>query len=84
MHNPLPSVIILDTFQTNVESDFKFRQCRHQQWTENYELYREAVITNRLTQRQSVNVPFMKETISTRPASLNDEPDLYFENLDGD
>jgi hypothetical protein len=77
-------VITLDTFLQNVESDFKFRQRRHQQWTDNYELYRDTVITNRLTQRQSVNVPLMKETITTRLAGLNDAPDLYFENLDGD
>jgi len=28
--------------------------------TENYQLYRDTVITNRLTQRQSVSVPLMK------------------------
>lgn len=77
-------MITLDTFQTNVQSDFRFRERRHPQWTENYELYRDTVITNRLIQRQSVNVPLMKETVNTRLAGLNDEPDLYFENLDGD
>jgi hypothetical protein len=47
-------------------------------------LYRDTVITNRLTQRQSVNVPLMKETIKTILANIDDAPDLYFENLDND
>lgn len=77
-------MITLETFKTNTESDRKFRERRHPQWTENYELYRDTVITNRLSQRQSVNVPLMKETIKTILANIDDAPDLYFENLDND
>ncbi len=40
-------------------------ESRHPQWTLNYELYRDTVIINRLTQRQSVNVPYMKKTLKT-------------------
>lgn len=38
-------MITLDSFLQNVESDFKFRERRYQQWTDNYELYRDTVIT---------------------------------------
>jgi hypothetical protein len=44
-------VISLNIYLTNVESNFRFRERRHQQWTENYKLYRNTGITNWLTQR---------------------------------
>jgi len=40
--------------------------------------------SNRLTQRQSVNVPLMKETIRTILSGIDDPPDTYYENLDND
>ena len=43
----------------------KIQQRRHPEWVENYQLYRLKVQTNRLTQRQSVVMPLMKETIKT-------------------
>ncbi len=75
--------ISLQTIQKNLESDRRFRERRHQQWTDNYLLDRDIVITNRLTQRQSVNVPLMKETRKTILAS-SEPQDIYFENLDND
>lgn len=57
---------------------------RHEQWRENYTLYRDKVITNRLTQRQSVNVPLMKSTLKTILAKTDEFTDLYFENLEND
>jgi hypothetical protein len=59
--------VTLDTIQKNLLADRRWRERRHPQWTSNYEIYRDTVITNRLTQRQSVNVPLMKETIRTLP-----------------
>lgn len=50
---------------------------RHPEWYENYQLYRLKVQTNRLTQRQSVNIPLMKETIKTG-LSKQDFIDLVF------
>src|ERR1044071_10274033 len=73
-----------DTLQTNLESDRKFRERRHSQWTDSYTLYRDTVIVNRLTQRQSVNVPLMKESIRTILSGIDDPPDNYYENLDND
>lgn len=63
---------------------FKYQERRHEDWRENYSLYRDKVITNRLTQRQSVNVPLMKESIRTLLAKTDEFPDLYYESLSGD
>lgn len=57
---------------------------RHEDWRETYSLYRDKVVINRLTQRQSVNVPLMKETIRTVLAKTDEFADLYFESKDGD
>lgn len=66
------------------KSAFDFQQRRHSDWTDNYTLYRDKVIVNRLTQRQSVNIPLMKETIRTILTQINASPDLYFEELSND
>lgn len=74
----------LQMLRFNKESGFNYRKRRQDEWTENYTLYRDRVIVNRLTQRQSVNVPLMKETIRTLLKDVDDMPVLYFENLDND
>lgn len=63
---------------------FEFQKRRHEEWRENYSLYRDNIITNRLTQRQSVNVPLMKETIKTLIAKTDEFPEVYFESVEGD
>lgn len=63
---------------------FAFQQRRHFDWKENYELYRDKVTVNRLTQRQSVNLPIMKETLQTMLAKTDDAPDIVFEEIGGD
>lgn len=65
----------------NRNSSYNWQQRRHVDWTENYQLYRDKVVVNRLTQRQSVNIPLMKETIKTILARTDDAPDLAFEEL---
>jgi len=67
---------------TDEQADFKFQERRHSQWTENYQLYRDTVIINRLTQRQSINVPLIKGTIKTIYANIDEFPDIEFEELD--
>jgi len=62
--------------------DYQIR--RHIQWNENYKLYRDFVDINRLTQRQSVNIPLMKETIKTLLAGMDEAPDIYFVNLNNE
>lgn len=56
--------------------DFKKR--RFQQWNENYALYRDKVEVNRLTQRQPINLPIMRETIQTFVAKQDEAPILNF------
>ena len=57
---------------------------KHDDWNENYELYRNKVKTNRLTQRQSVNIPLMKETIKTQLAHMDESPSIDWKELGGD
>ncbi|MCK5017137.1 MAG: hypothetical protein KAS32_08690, partial [Candidatus Peribacteraceae bacterium] len=47
-------------------------------------LYRDKITLNRLTQRQSVNLPLMKQMIKTLLKDVDDMPVLFFENLDND
>lgn len=66
------------------EGAYKHQERRHEDWREIYGLYRDNVITNRLTQRQSVNVPLMKESIRTMLSKTDEFTDIYFESLSGD
>lgn len=68
----------------NKEAGFNYREPRHEAWRENYELYRDHVTINRLTQRQSVNLPLMKTTLRTLLKDIDDMPVIEFENLDND
>lgn len=68
----------------NKEGGYNYRERRHPDWRENYTLYRDKVTINRLTQRQSVNVPLMKQSIRTLLKDVDDMPVLYFENIDND
>jgi hypothetical protein len=70
--------------RNNLDSAFEYRQRRHEDWKTNYMLLRDKVITNRLTQRQSVNVPLMKANLSTLQANIAPIADLDFESLDND
>lgn len=68
----------------NKEDGYNYRERRHPQWLENYTLYRDTVIVNRLEQRQSVNIPLMKTTLRSLIKDVDDMPILFFENLDND
>lgn len=72
----------LQTLLFNKESGYNYRKRREEDWRENYTLYRDRVTINRLTQRQSVNLPLMKQTVRTLLKDVDDMPVLYFENLD--
>lgn len=73
-----------DRILLSKDSAYNFRERRHDDWTENYTLYRDKVIVNRLTQRQSVNVPVMKYSIKSLLKDVDDPPMLYFKNRDND
>ncbi len=57
---------------TNEQADYNFQERRHSEWTENYQLYRDKVIVNRLTQRQSINVPLIKGIVKTVAANTDE------------
>jgi hypothetical protein len=80
----VPTPVTIDETQTDLDSDRRWRERRHQAWTDNYELYRNTVITNRLTQRQSVNVPWMKSTIRTLLSKTGEAAEMDFEDLAND
>ncbi len=64
------------------EDGIEYRKRRHEDWTKNYTLYRDKVLTNRLTQRQTVNIPLIKYVMNTQLKEMTDPPQLYFANLD--
>jgi hypothetical protein len=76
--------ITIDVIQKHYLSDRLWRERRHPQFTLNYELYRDTVIVNRLTQRQSVNVPYMKKTLKTYLTQTNWPVDNYYEDKGND
>lgn len=57
---------------------------RHEDWNETYVLYRNKVKTNRLTQRQAVNIPLMKETVKTIQSKMDETPNIEWKELSGD
>ena len=62
----------------------ELQEHKHEDWNDNYELYRNKVKTNRLTQRQAVNIPLMKETVKTLLARIDDAPNVEWQELSGD
>lgn len=73
--------IIADHIRDKEES-VKFKERRFLQWNESYSLYRDKVNTNRLTQRQPVNVPIIRETIQSWISKIDEPPKLTFETRD--
>lgn len=70
--------------RTEKKSSLELQERRHQDWDDNYELYRNKVKTNRLTQRQAVNIPLMKETVKTLLSRVDDPPNIKWKELGGD
>ncbi len=76
-----PELLML---RLNKQSGYNYQERRRPDWDETYQLYRDKVVINRLTQRQSVNVPMMKTACQTVLKSIDDMPLIEFENLDND
>ena len=74
----------LQMLRLNKIDGYNYRFRKVFDWDQNYELYRDKVLVNRLTQRQSVNLPIMKTAIRTLLKDVDDMPVLYFENIDND
>lgn len=66
------------------DEDIRYQSRRWGQWEENYLLYRDTVELNRLTQRQAVNVPLIKETVKTVLSKIQDFPTLSWQDRGGD
>ncbi len=66
------------------ESANEVQEHKYEDWDDNYELYRGRVKTNRLTQRQAVNIPLMKETIKTTLSKIDDAPSVDWMEKGGD
>lgn len=62
----------------------EFQIRKHSNWNDNYDMYRGRVKTNRLTQRQPVNIPLMKETIKTMLSRVDDPPSVKWTENSGD
>ena len=74
----------LDRLLSERRTAREFQERRHQDWNDHYELYRNKVKTNRLTQRQAVNIPLMKETIKTILSKIHDAPNIDWREKHGD
>ena len=62
----------------------QFQERKHADWNETYELSRGKVRTNRLTQRQAVNIPLMKETEKTILSRIDEVPTIEWKEKSGD
>lgn len=62
------------------DSSVLYKDRRYKQWDENYALYRDKIITNRLTQRQAINIPIIRETLQTWISKIDEAPMLEFES----
>lgn len=74
----------IETRRREKEAANKIQERKHDDWNDNYELYRNKVKTNRLTQRQAVNIPLMKETIKTLLSKIDDSPNIDWKELSSD
>jgi len=62
----------------------EYRKRRHADWDDNYQLYRNQIKINRLTQRQATNIPLMKETVKTLLSKIDDPPTVDWQDIGGD
>lgn len=85
---PTTQLALLDDSMMKLKRELEtartHQERRHQDWNDNYELYRNKVKTNRLTQRQTVNLPLMKETIKTILSKVDDPPQVNWIEKSGD
>lgn len=74
---------LMEKLQAEKKSARELQERKHEDWNDNYELYRNKVKTNRLTQRQAVNIPLMKETIKTLLSKIDDSPNVEWKERSG-
>lgn len=83
-----PSTLLMNDRMLKLFKEYEtastHQERKHPDWNENYELYRNKVRTNRLTQRQAVNIPLMKETIKTILSKVDDTPNVDWKEKSSD
>ena len=73
---------IIEQHKADKKASVEFKERRFQQWNENYYLYRDKIITNRLVQRQPVNIPIVRDTIQNWMSKISEAPLVKFESRD--
>ena len=84
--NPSPMALSpeMERLQLEKKSALELQSRKYDDWDGNYELYRNKVRTNRLTQRQAVNIPLMKETVKTLLSKIDNPPDIEWKERSND
>lgn len=82
--SPSPKSDLMEKLQREKKVARLFQERKHDDWNETYELSRGKVRTNRLTQRQAVNIPLMKETEKTILSRIDETPTVEWKELSGD
>jgi hypothetical protein len=73
---------IIEQHKLDKKTSVDFKERRFAQWNENYYLYRDKIITNRLVQRQPINIPIVRDTIQNWISKIDEPPMLKFESRD--
>ena len=71
--------VLIQQHRAEKTDSVRFKERRTEQWNENYFLYRDKITTNRLTQRQPVNIPIIRETVQSWMSKIDEQPQLIFE-----
>lgn len=71
---------LLSEHRNEKQESYDFKKRKFSDWNENSALYRDRVRTNRLTQRQAINLPIMRETIQTWISKIDEAPELKFKS----
>jgi hypothetical protein len=72
----------LTKFTMEKTAGINYQKRRHEAWRDTYDLYRDIIHINALTQRQAVNIPIMKETKRTLLSRIDDPPSIFFDCLE--
>lgn len=76
--------ILLTKLLEEKRQALEFRRRKHQDWDDNYKLYRLQVDLDRLTQRQEACVPLLKGSVKTYMSKIGDAPVWTIEDKGGD
>jgi hypothetical protein len=75
----MDNAILIGQHLREKDDSRRFKERRTGQWNETYHLYRDKVLTNRLVQRQPVNIPIIRDTLQGWISKIDEEPVLKFE-----